>query len=110
MSLRMPQNLSTSPRFDTGLSVLEAELLGERAAVLGRLGREVETTLAALAAADSGDASRRDLRASASDAVWRFFIQREVCGMLDHAQAIAHYSIPAEVLAGVGAMTVHPQP
>ena len=57
MSLRMPQNLSTSPRFDTGLSVLEAELLGERAAVLGRLGREVETTLAALAAADSGDAS-----------------------------------------------------
>ncbi len=80
MSLRMPQNLSTSPRFDTGLSVLEAELMGERAAVLGRLGREVETTLAALAAASPGDASRRRLRASASDAVWRFFIQREVCG------------------------------
>lgn len=104
MSLRMPQGLSTGPRFDTGFSVLEAELAAEKASVLGRLGREVEATLARLAALESTAAARRTVLAQASDALWRYLIQRDVCGMLDHTEALRHYAVPQEVLAGVGSV------
>lgn len=103
MSLRMPQNLSTSPRFETGLSVLEAEIAQERAAALGRLGRDVEEAINSLAGVDRGSPDRAALVDSAAHAVWTFFVQREVCGMLDHDGPVAHYGIPPEVLARVGA-------
>ena len=103
MSLRMPQNLSTSPRFETGLSVLEAELRAEQALALGRLGRDLENALSALSAADTNDPIRLDLVKAAAGAAWRYFVQREACGMISHDQPIAHYAIPPEVLARVGA-------
>ena len=103
MSLRPPQTLSTSPRFETGVSVLEAELAGERATALGRLGREVQAALAAL---ETGrlDADRPARVRAAAQAVWGYFVQRETCGLLDHAAVIADYAIPSEVLARVGAV------
>jgi hypothetical protein len=104
MSLRMPQSLSSSPRFETGLSVLEAELAGEKATVLGRLGREVEASLERLAAAGRDSPTHPALMAEASDALWRYLVQREVCGMLDHAEALKHYGVPPAVAAGVGAV------
>ena len=104
MSLRMPQNLSASPRFETGVSVLEAELQSERAAALGRLGRDLESSLAALSAVGAGDPARAGMVKAASDAVWRYFVQREACGMLDHDHPIAQYAIPPEVLARVGSV------
>ena len=91
MSLRMPQSLSTSPRFDTGVSAL------------GRLGRELEGALARLRSAGRGTSARDDLVRAAGDATWSFFVQREACGMLDHGAAVHHYDIPSEVLAKVGA-------
>jgi hypothetical protein len=100
----MPQNLSTSALFETGVSVLEAELQAERAAALGRLGRTLEKSLTALSAADTEDPARADLVKAAADAVWRYFVQREACGMLSHDHPIAQYAIPAEVLARVGAV------
>jgi len=99
MSLRMPQTLSTSPRSDTGFSVLQAELLAEQAAALGRTGRDLEATLMALARAPDDEAMIR----SAAHAVWAFFVQREACGLYDHELPIAHYAIPKTVLARVGA-------
>ncbi len=48
MSLRMPQNLSSGLAFETGESVLQTELMAEQAASLGRAGKRVEKTLAAL--------------------------------------------------------------
>jgi len=103
MSLRMPQNLSTSLHFETGLSVLEAELKAEQAHALGRLGREVERSLGLLSGVDTADPTRSALIKAAADAVWRYFVQREACGMNNHDQPIAHYAIPPEVLAWVGA-------
>lgn len=103
MSLRPPQNLLTSSRFETGQSVLEAELAAERAIALGRLGREAQAALAALDAARSSEGHPALVRAAAH-AVWGYFVQRETCGLLDHAAVIAEYAIPAEVLARVGAM------
>jgi hypothetical protein len=39
----------------------------------------------------------------ATDAVWRYFIQREVQGLISHDPVIEFYQIPREVLARVGA-------
>lgn len=103
MSLRMPRNLSTSPRFETGLSVLEAEIAQERSVALGRLGRAVESALARLSDTAEGTSDRSELVRSAADAVWEYFVQREASGMMNHAWAITHYAIPREVLAAVGA-------
>ena len=105
MSLRMPQSLSTRLRVDSGQNLLERELLGETALNLGRIGRSVETALAALAASPSprGSAERERLTRAAAQAVWCYFVQRECCGLNDHRAAIADYKIPREVLARVGA-------
>lgn len=77
------------------------ELVGERAAALGRAGRAVEVALAALRAADPAD--REALLKSAAGAVWTFFVQREACGFRDQKGVIAHYAIPKAVLARLGA-------
>jgi hypothetical protein len=77
--------------------------MAEQAAALAHSGRRVETTLAALAGLDdSGDRPQR-LKAAA-DAVYGFFIQREIIGMRDHRGVIEHYGIPREVLARLGAV------
>ena len=104
MSLRMPQTLMASLRLDTGVSILEAELHAERAAALGRLGRDLENALTTLAAMDTADPARADAVKAAAGAAWRYFVQREACGMLDHDHPIAQYAIPREVLARVGAV------
>ena len=40
---------------------------------------------------------------AAADAVWGFLVQREVMGLRDRNAVIAHYNIPREVLARLGA-------
>lgn len=101
MSLRMPQDLKSQLNLETGASVLDAELLAEQAAALGRAGQTVEKALAALNAAPAED--REALLKTAADAVWGFFIQRELCGLRDQAQVIADYAIPRAVLMRLGA-------
>lgn len=86
-------------------SVLEHELLAEKAAALGRSAARVEASLERLRAHDlAGDGvDRGALLLDAADAVWCFFVQRELCGLKDQAAVIAQYSIPREVLARLGA-------
>ncbi len=103
MSLRMPQNLASSPQFETGLSVLAVEIAQERALALGRLGRDVEAAMKRLRTVQSTAPERSQLVDSAADAAWKFFVQREICGVFDHHQAIADYEITPEVLARIGA-------
>ncbi|MBS0360084.1 MAG: hypothetical protein JSR98_01785 [Proteobacteria bacterium] len=99
-SFRMPQNLSTGLRYETGESVLHHEIAQEQAASLGRMGRKCEAALAALRAHEGDD--RAEVLAAAADAVWCFLVQREVMGLRDRAQLIADYRIPREVLARLG--------
>jgi hypothetical protein len=40
----------------------------------------------------------------AARAVWKYFVQREACGMRDHREAIRLYGIPGEVLVRLGAI------
>ena len=99
MSLRAPQNPNGNFDFETGRSTLEAELLAERAASFGRLGRSLREALDRLAA-DPSDAALD----KASNAAWSFLVQREACGLYDHRETIADYAIPGPVLARMGAV------
>jgi hypothetical protein len=87
----------------TTVSPLEAEVMAEQAAALSYSGRRVEAALAALAGSDDAEGRPQRLKAAA-DAVYGFFIQREIIGMRDHRGVIEHYAIPREVLARLGAV------
>jgi hypothetical protein len=78
-------------------------VLAEKAAGLGRSGRRVENALALLAGCPAEDPERPQRLRDAAEAVYYFFIQRELIGLGDHRPAIAHYGIPREVLARLGA-------
>jgi hypothetical protein len=80
------------------LDAFNAEAAGEMAAALGRLGRDVQTTVAALSAPPTDDQLR-----AAAQAVWRYFVQREACGLRDHTDPIKDYGIPQSVLNRLGA-------
>ena len=105
MSLRPPRlGQGSVPGRDTGLSVLEAEMMSEAAAALGRAGSRAEAALARLADPEAVDAEGREvLLKAAAEAVWSFFIQREACGLRDQRQVIADLGIPRAVLVRLGA-------
>lgn len=92
---------------ELGVNTLETEILAEKAASLGHHGRLVETTMAALRQFDAEGRRTGDrlvLVKAAANAVWKFFIQRELCGMRDHREIIRFYGIPQEVLNWMGAV------
>jgi len=102
----MPQNLPSRFSIETGAGILERELLAEKAATLGRISREAERALKRLKDHDAGDgdgAPREALVKSAAEAVWRFMIQRELCGFRDPEAIVTDYAIPREVMNRVGA-------
>jgi hypothetical protein len=80
------------------LDAFNAEAAGEMAAALGRLGHGVQTALAAFDSPPNDDQLR-----AAAQAVWRYFVQREACGLRDHSDAIRDYGIPPSVLNRLGA-------
>jgi hypothetical protein len=95
----------------SGYEALDYELAQEKAAALGRLGRRLERTLAALAAcprtADGDRATRDRLVDQAGYALWLFVVQREACGLNDSARMMRTYGVPKEVYARMG--PVQPQ-
>jgi hypothetical protein len=66
---------------------LDYEIAQEQAAALGRAGRALE------AAPETG----RTVFADAGDALWRFIIQRECCGLRDPRAVMRDYRVPQEV-------------
>ena len=75
MTVRPPQSLSPSLSRDTGLNLLEYELMSERADALGRHGLKVEKAIAALSVlSDPGTTPERreQLLDDAADVVWAF--------------------------------------
>src|SRR6516225_10084962 len=85
---------------------LNYEIVQEQASALGRAGRALETALAALSEYDRNgqDAAemRRTLVADAGDALWRFVIQRECCGLRDARAVMRDYRVPQEVQNRMG--------
>ena len=105
------------PRFKTRhapAELLADEFIQEKASALGRLGRALEASLAALAEFDAGRgqvssaAEYRQMRASliaeASIALWHFVVQREACGLSDLRYVLRDYRVPHEVPARMGAI------
>jgi hypothetical protein len=95
----------------TGWDVLEHEILGEQAATIGRLGRELQAALDALdafkravssgvTAADGRQRAR--LVDEAAYALWNFVVQRECSGFRGTEHILKDYAVPAEVRAKMG--------
>jgi hypothetical protein len=103
MTLRPPRASSSSA---SRHSAIEYEIVQEQAAALGRMGRGLEAALAALAEYERthGDqgAARAKLVQDASDALWRFIVQREACGLHDPRPVIRDYRVPAVVQNRMG--------
>jgi hypothetical protein len=105
MTVRPPQSLSPSFTRDSGLNLLEYELMSERADALGRHGLKVEKAIAALSVLEDASTTperREQLLDDAADAVWAFFIQREICGLRSNRDAVQRYGIPGQVMARLG--------
>jgi len=101
MSPHTPRPSTPQPPREAAMTDLAGQMMSEQASNLGRMGRDVERALADLAAAGPTDRPAR--LDAAAQAVWRYFIQREVTGLRNHAPAIADYRIPSAVLARLGA-------
>jgi hypothetical protein len=119
MTLRPPR--VTAPKITNiwtanAAGSLEYELAQEKASALGRLGRALESALAALAALDASLADltpekrqeRRTLVAQAGHALWLFVVQREAVGLRDARQVMRDYRVPAEVQGRMGMLPTKP--
>ncbi len=93
MSLRMPQNLSTSPRYETGVSVLEVQILDERVDSLGQAGKAVETVMQELICSTPVPLTGPNAFAPPLRPSGITLIQREMCGMPDHERPQCRFSI-----------------
>lgn len=91
------------------------EIAAEKASSLGRAGKAVGEAMAALRAFEAQYGSnpgildepasleRSRLLMIAARATHAYFIQRELCGLRRHHDAIALFGIPSAVLARLGA-------
>ncbi|WEJ34875.1 MULTISPECIES: DUF6665 family protein [unclassified Devosia] len=98
--LRASLDLIRMVRPEAGTAAIEHEILAEKANSLGAAERRVKNAVAALDA----DPAPKALLAEARDAVWCYFVQRELLGFEDHDEVIADLKIPRSVLIGLGAM------
>ncbi len=90
-------------RSKTGWDVLENEILGEQAATIGRLSRELREALDALAAVDDRqDPKRPRLVDAAASALFNFVVQRECSSLHGTEHVLKQYAVPAEVRARMG--------
>jgi hypothetical protein len=119
MTLRPPRSNAAPPGRQAPASALDYEIAQEMASALGRLGRALETALAALAAFDaershlatisrSDRVARANLVAVAGHALWCFIVQREACGLRDVRFILRDYRVPAEVSDRMGALMPTP--
>lgn len=100
------------------LEALEHEVLQEKVATLGRLGRRLESALEQVAAfeAAAGEGNRRSeaaaeremLLSQAGEALWHFVIQREAMGLRNTEKMLREYRVPPAVRARMG-MARRPQ-
>jgi hypothetical protein len=103
MSLRPPSFFGQAGARESAFDLLGHEILAEKAAGLGRTGAQAELCLARLRDHQGTDAERERLLKAAADAVYAWFIQRELCGFRRHDAVIRQYDIPKAVLARLGA-------
>ena len=112
MTVTPPRRVKPKIWTDNPTAALDYEIAQEKAATLGRLGRALEASLAALREFDEQppDASaepkqaRGELVAAAGRALWHFVVQREALGLRDSRQVMRDYAVPVEVQNRMGAL------
>jgi hypothetical protein len=100
VSLKDSLDLIRDVRPDAGTAMIEHEIMAERASSLGAAERSVIKAIAALESAGDREAAL----AAARMAVWKYFVQRELCGFRRHTDVIRDLAIPQIVLNGLGAV------
>lgn len=103
MSLRPPSLYSGRSASEAAFDLLGHEILQEKASALGRAGRQVGEKLARLGQLDAGTEAHAAALKEAAEAVYAYFIQRELCGLRRHQEVIRELGIPEEVLVRLGA-------
>jgi len=98
--LRDSLDLIRMVRPEAGTAAIDHEILAEKANSLGAAERRV---IRAVAALDAGPEIKAAL-IEARDAVWGYFVQRELLGFETHDEVIADLKIPRSVLLGLGAI------
>jgi hypothetical protein len=100
MSLRDSLDLIRMVRPEAGHAALEGEIQQERASSLHAAEQKVVATLSAWRSAEEAD---KPIQLSAArQAVWAYFVQRELIGFRGHADVIRSLDIPPVVLNGLG--------
>jgi hypothetical protein len=98
--------LRPAPSTSSRVVALDYEIVQEQTSALGRLGRALETALAALAGHDRDNTGNRAVRSElvqdAGDALWCFMVQREAVGLRDPRPVIRAYRVPVEVQNRMG--------
>lgn len=87
-------------------AALEKELVGERAAALGRVAAGMQKALEDLRRFDDEGLADPDARAElvaiAAERVWFYVVQRESLGWYHHEDALGYYRVPAELVLCMG--------
>jgi hypothetical protein len=99
-SLRTSLDLIGMVRPDAGTAAIEHEIQAERASSLGAAEKRVIDAIAALA----NSTDRSNALPEAREAVWAYFVQRELIGFRRHTDVIRDLAIPQDVLNGLGAI------
>ena len=99
-SLRDSLDLIRMVRPEAGTTAIEHEIQSERANSLSAAERRVIKAIAGLELAPSDDTALNEAR----QAVWAYFVQRELIGFRKHTEVIRDLKIPAQVLNGLGAV------
>lgn len=99
-ALRDSLDLIAMVKPEAGTSALDHEIMAERASSLGAAEQKVVAALSLLRSGTDAAAALQQAR----NAVWAYFVQRELIGFRRHADVIQSLGIPAQVLAGLGAI------
>ncbi len=108
MAVKPPTFDGLRNRNQTGLNILDGEIMAEIASSIGRCGRAFEKALADLRDYDENhpdtpeETARQALVQEAADRAWALFIQYELAGLSTQKQLVKRYRIPGEVLVRVG--------
>ena len=105
MTLRPPKAIFAAVRSGNPLAALETEILEESASSLGYYGKKAEAALARLKTVS--ETGRQQATDDAAEAVWNYFIQREMCGMGDQSYLIREMGVPRAVLNRMGMRRAH---
>lgn len=95
--LRDSLDLIRMVRPEAGTAALDHEIMAERANSIGAAEARVIKSLIAL------EAGIDNALYEARDAVWSYFVQRELIGFRQHGDVIRDLKIPSNVLNGLGA-------